>query len=84
MAANGKTRDKFFDAINEAYEALMVGIEATEQRGHKVSGTLLAEARKGERELATLARTWVDSPRSVYENLEAMIDVQTRAQRRAL
>jgi hypothetical protein len=85
MTTNGTTtRDKFFDAINEAYDALITGIEATEQRGHKASGTLLGEARKAERELATLARTWVDSPRSVYENMEAMIDAQTRAQRRAL
>jgi hypothetical protein len=79
-----KTRDRFFDAINETYGALLTGIEATEERGHRVSRTLLSEARKGETELSTLARTWVDSPRSVVENLGAMIDAHARAQRRAL
>ncbi len=79
-----KTRDKFFDAINETYDALLTGIEATEERGHRVSRIVLTEARKGEKELSTLARTWADSPSSVYENLEAMIDAQGRAQRRAL
>jgi hypothetical protein len=86
MATNNatRTRDRFFDAINETYEALLSGIEATEEQGHRVSRTVLAEARKGEKELSTLARTWVDTPSSIYENLEAMIDAQTRAQRRAL
>jgi hypothetical protein len=85
MATNTvRTRDKFFDAINETYDALITGIEATEERGHRVSQTLLTEARKGEKELAALAKTWVDTPTSFFENLEAMIDAQTRAQRRAL
>jgi hypothetical protein len=86
MATNNatRTRDKFFDAINETYDALLTGIEAAEERGHRVSTTLLTEARKGEKELSTLARAWADSPSSVYENLEAMIDAQTRAQRRGL
>jgi hypothetical protein len=79
-----RTRDKFMDAIDEVYNALISMIEATEGRGHKVSTTLLAEARKGEREASKLARGWVDSPVSVYENLEAMIDAQARAQTRVL
>ena len=78
------TRDKFFDAINETYDALVTAIEASEERGHRVSRTLLDQARKAEQEVSALARGWVDSPRSVYENLEAMIEAQTRAQHRAL
>ena len=79
-----KTRDRFFDAINETCDALVAGLEATEERGHRVSRTLLSEARKGETELSKLARTWTESPRSIYENVEAMIDAQGRAQQRAL
>jgi hypothetical protein len=79
-----RTRDKFFDAIDETYNALVTALEATEARGDKVSQTLFAEARKGEREASKLARSWVDSPTSLYENLEAMIDAQARAQSRAL
>jgi len=77
-------RDKFFDALDEAYDALITAIEATEAQGDKVSKTLLAEARKAEKEASKLARSWVDSPTSLYENLEAMIDAQARAQTRML
>jgi hypothetical protein len=79
-----RSRDKFLEAIDASYGALITAIEATEARGDRVSKTLLAEARKGEKELSALARSWVDAPASVYENLEAMIDAQARAQRRAL
>lgn len=78
------TRDKFFDAINECFDAFITGLEATEERGHKASRNLLDETRKGERELAALAKTWVDTPTSFFENFGAMIDLQTRAQVRTL
>src|SRR3990170_1817857 len=44
-------RDKFFDAINESYDALVSAVEAAEARGHNVSQVVLQEARKGEREV---------------------------------
>ena len=78
------TRDRFFDAINESYDALLTGIQATEARGEKVSRTLLEEARKGQQELVALARKWVDTPTSFFENIETALDAQARLQRRAL
>lgn len=80
----GTTRDKFFDAVNEAYDAMFSVVEASEARGHNVARTALDEAQKGERELVTLARKWVDAPTSFFDNFEAALDVQARAQRRAL
>jgi|SRR3990172_7023567 len=77
-------RDKFFDAINETYDALLSAIDASETRGHRVSRTVLEEARKGEKELMGLARKWVDEPTGYFENLEAAVDAQARAQQRAL
>jgi hypothetical protein len=77
-------RDKFFEAINEGFDAFITGMEATEERGHKVSRSLLDETRKGERELAALAKTWVDTPTSFFENFGAVIDLQARAQVRML
>ncbi|MEX1252843.1 MAG: hypothetical protein WEE64_00740 [Dehalococcoidia bacterium] len=77
-------RDKFFDAINETYDAFISGIEAAEERGHRVSQRLLNEARKSEEEVSTLGRTWANAPTRVHENLAAMIDAQARSQRRAL
>jgi hypothetical protein len=85
MGENGRSnRQKFFEAIDECYEALFSAIGATEDRGHRVSTTLLEETRKGEREVTALAQKWVDSPGSVYDNLGAMVDAQLRAQHRAL
>jgi hypothetical protein len=78
------TRDKFFDAVNEAYDGWFSAIEAGQARGRNVSRTLLDEARKGERELVALARKWVDAPTNFFENFEAVLDAQARAQRRAL
>lgn len=80
----GATRDKFFDAVNESYDALVTAIEAAEARRHKVSNAVIDEARRGEKEMVTLARKWVDAPTSVFDNLEAMLEVQGRAQQRRL
>jgi hypothetical protein len=77
-------QNKFLEAIDASYGALVTAIEATEARGDGVSKILLAEARKGEKEFSALVRGWVDAPTNVYENLEAMVDAQARVQRRAL
>jgi hypothetical protein len=85
MATNTvRNRDKFLDAVDETYAALLTALEATEQRGHQVSQLALAEARKGEQEVITLARAWADTPADAYDHLAAMIDAQMRAQQRAL
>jgi hypothetical protein len=77
-------RDRLLDTINEGYGALLSAVEDTEGRGHKVSRTVLAEARKGEHEVAELARKWMGSPTSFFDNFEAAVEVEARAQRRAL
>lgn len=80
----GTTRDKFFDALNESYDALLTAVEAAEARGHKLSNAVIDEARKGEKEVVALARKWADAPANVFENLEAMVETQARAQQRGL
>ena len=77
-------RDRLLDAINEGYGALLAAAEDTEARTHKVSRAVLAEARKGEHEVAELTRKWIGSPTSLFDNFEAAVDVEARAQRRAL
>jgi len=78
------TADKFLDAIGESYGAILAVMESTEGSGHKVSRTVLAEVRKAEREALALARKWVDTPTSLFENLAAAIAVQNAAEQRAL
>jgi len=77
-------RDRLLDAISEGYGALVAAAEDTETRRHKVSRTVLAEARKGEHEAAELVRKWIGSPTSFFDNFEAAVEVEARAQRRAL
>ncbi len=72
------------DVVNESYGALLSAAEDTEARSHKLSRTVFAEARKGEHEVLELARKWIDSPTSYFDNFEAAVDVQARAQRRVL
>lgn len=79
-----KPRDKFFHAINDAYDGMLAAIEAANNRGYKVSRTLLKEARKGERELVGLARKWTDAPTNYFDFFESVLDVQARAQTRTL
>ena len=77
-------RNRFFDAVNDIYDAVLSVAETTELRGHKVSRKVFEDARKGERELVALARQWVEGPGNVFENLGAIIDAQARAERHAL
>ncbi len=80
----GTTRDKFFDAVNDSYDALLFAIEAAEARGYRASNAVIDEARRGEKEAIALARKWTDAPTSVFENLQAMLEAQGRAQQRRL
>ena len=77
-------RDRLLDGISGGYGALLSALEDTEGRGHRVSRSALAEARKGEHEVVELARKWIGSPTSFFDNFEAAVDVEARAQRRAL
>lgn len=77
-------RDKFFGAINDSYDALLSLVESGNNRGYRVSRVALKEARKGEREAVALARKFVEAPTQVFDLFEAIVDVQARAERRAL
>src|SRR3990170_1811218 len=78
------SRDKFFSAVNESYDALLSAVEATNARGYRASRTVLKEARKGERELVGLARKWTGAPTKFFDLFEAVLDVQARGQQRTL
>lgn len=77
-------RDRFFGAVNESYDAMLSLMEHGNERGYRASRTALREARKGEREMVGLARKWSEAPRSVFDLMESVVDVQARGSRRAL
>jgi len=76
--------DRFFGALNQAYDAMLQAIEKGNQRGYRVSRTILRQARRGEREVVALAKKWVEEPTDVLGFYETLLDAQTRAQTRAL
>jgi len=77
-------RERFFDAFDASYEALLSAAEATEARGHRASRVALEEARKGEKELVELARKWTGAPTSYFETFATVVELQAHAERRAL
>ena len=44
-----EAEEKFFDALNDSYDALLGAIEAGRERGYRVSKDFTEEARKGQR-----------------------------------
>ncbi len=79
-----KPVDRFFGALNEAYDAMLHAIDSGNQRGYHVSKTILRQARRGERELVALAKKWVEEPTDLLGFYEDLLDAQLRAQTRAL
>jgi hypothetical protein len=79
-----KPIDRFFGALNQAYDAMLHAIDRGNQRGHRVSKTILRQARRGEREVAALAKRWVEEPTDLLGFYEDLLDAQLRAQTRAL
>src|SRR6266480_5250271 len=57
--------DKFFTAVNEAYDALLDAAKAANDRGYRVSRQLIDEVERGQREAIDLTRRIASSPRDV-------------------
>ena len=76
--------DRFFAALNHGYDAVLDVVEKGNQRGYRLSRTLLRQARRGEREAVRVARTWLEDPTDVLGFAEVLLDAQTQAQTRGL
>ena len=76
--------DKVFAALNQSYDAMIEAIEKGNQRGYRVSKTLLRQARRGQREVVALAKKWSEAPTDLLGFYEALLDAQNRAQTRSL
>jgi len=83
MAGNDAST-KFFDALNEGYDALIDAIRAANDRGHRVSIALIEDAQRGQREAVELTRKWIESPFDVVGLSGSVIDTATKAQSRSL
>ncbi len=76
--------DKYFEALTESYDAIIEAIKAGNERGYRVSSTLLGEAQRGQREAVDLGRKFADDPTDIGGFYRAMMESTTKAQGRAL
>ena len=83
MAKNSAV-DKYFEALNDSYDAIIDAIKAGNERGYRISSALLSEAQRGQREAVDLGRKFADDPTDVAGFYRAMMESTTKAQGRAL
>lgn len=83
MAGNDAAT-KFFDALNEGYDALIDAVRASNDRGHRFSAALLEDVQRGQRESMELTRKWADAPLDFSNFYGTVLEATTKAQGRAL
>jgi hypothetical protein len=79
-----ETVDKFFNAVTDAYEALLDAAKSANDRGYRVSRQLIDEVERGQRETIDLTRKVVSQPRDVSGAYTAAVRSVTDAQGRVL
>lgn len=78
------TIDKFFDAVNDAYDALLDAAKAANDRGYRISRRFIDDIERGQRDLLDMARTIATTPRDVAGFYSASMRTLTGAQGRLL
>ncbi len=79
-----ESQEKFFDALNESYEAIIEAIKAGNERGYRFSKTLIDEAQKGQQEVLELAKKWGDAPTDVAGFYGSLVEAISKAQSHSL
>lgn len=75
---------KFFEALNESYDALIDGVKVANDRGRRVSASLIEDAHQGQREVVELAKKWAEAPADLAGFYGSLLEATTKAQTRAL
>ena len=79
-----EAEEKFFNALNESYDALLGAIDAGRERGYRVSKGFVEEARKAQREAVDLGKKLVEAPTDVAGFYGAVVEATSKAQSRTL
>jgi hypothetical protein len=79
-----ETVDKFFDAVNDAYDALLDAARSANERGYRVSRRLIDEMERGQREAFDITRRAAAAPRDLAGSLGSAVGTLTDAQGRTL
>ena len=83
MPSNG-TSTRFIDAVNSSYDAVIDAARAANDRGHRVSTTMIEDAQRSQRETIDLVKRWADAPLDMLGFYGAVIETMTKAQSRTL
>ncbi len=76
--------DKFFGAVDDAYDVLLDTLKARVDRGHRVSMGLIEQAQTGQQEALELARSVAKSPTDLARTSGALVETLTKTQGRVL
>ncbi len=76
--------DKFFGAVDDAYDVILDTIRAAADRRYRVSKELIEQAQGGQREALDLAHTVAKSPTDLPKASGAVVETLTKTQGRVL
>jgi hypothetical protein len=76
--------DKFFNAVDDAYDVLLDTLKTGVDRGHRVSKGLIEQVHEGQREAIELAQTIVSAPTDLSKATGSVVSTLTRTQGRVL
>jgi hypothetical protein len=76
--------DKFFGAVDDAYDVLLDTLKTGVDRGHRVSKGLIEQAQTGQQEALELAHNVAKSPTDVAKASSAVVETLTKTQGRLL
>ncbi len=76
--------DKFFGAVDDAYDIVLDTLKAGVDRGYRVSQGLIEQAQAGQQEAVELAATIVKSPTDLAKSSGAVVETVTKTQGRVL
>ncbi len=71
-------REKFLDALDESFQAMMDAIRKGSERRYRFSRRLLNDVEEGQREMAQLARRFARNPRDMRGVYEESVDLARR------
>jgi len=79
-----QTVDKFFDAVTEAYDALLDAAKSANDRGYRVSRRLIDEIERGQRDAVDLTRRIAVAPQDIAGSFTTAVRSLTDSQGRVL
>jgi hypothetical protein len=82
--AGENASQKFFDALNQSYDAWIDALRTGNERSHRFSQVVLDEARRGQRDAIDLGKKWMEAPLDVVSFYSSAIETFTRSQGRML